>query len=190
MAFPIINSLIITYLFTLVAIIINIFLIPNKLNLFGLNPILQKIIVVFIFSFISGIIVSCYSSYKKCKKINLLRNLQYGIKNSVILVFIYLISIMISQYRTPFINIFGDNKKGHFIAELFIMGYVSIIYGITMYFNSQKFGCDATEPETSGKLLKLKKYLNKKHLNKNGEWQPFENKEEKARLVQEIEKRL
>jgi hypothetical protein len=87
---------------------------------------------------------------------------------------------MISQYRTPFINIFGDNKKGHFIAELFIMGYVSIIYGITMYFNSQKFGCDATEPETSGKLLKLKKYLNK----------GFENKAEKARLVEQIEKHL
>ena len=64
--------------------------------------------------------------------------------------------------RSPFNELFGDNRLGNSVAEIVLISLNLTISTIINYFDSVKEGCQLSHKELEIKMRKLDKYLDKK----------------------------
>jgi len=115
-----------------------------------------------IFYFIYGYSVSYSASKDKCGQTNKLRSSYHGLKSVIYVIVTYTALYAFLFLRNPFIQLFGENKRGSSIAEIFYISLNLIISIVTNYFGSIKETCKVTPDKLKDNLKKLDRYLDKK----------------------------
>ena len=132
----------------------------------GYNTILVFIIILSIFSFISGFLISLYASLKNCEKVNKTNLFLEGIRHIIYFLIAYFMIYYMSIVRQPFLDIFGNGKLGYSMGQSFIVVLNLITATIINYFKSIEKSCAPTEDQIDINLKKLDKFFNKKETKK------------------------
>ena len=157
------NGLVISILLTIIILTSNIFFTNYiLLDKFNTSQTLVSIVSISIISFILGIIISVYSSLKKCKKTDKSLSIKMGFKSMIYSIVGYLIVYFVPFVSDPFLSLLGETKIGYSIAQSFVIVLNTITCTIFNYFQSQKISCKISIEKIEKNLKKLDKYLNKK----------------------------
>ena len=117
------------------------------------------IIIVFFMSFLVGAISSAYSSVSECSSYKKGLIVKKGIKQAIIVTIVYVIVWFFPWFKSPFVEIGGNNILANSIGESFILGMTSIALSIDNYFTSQKDGCTMSTEEADKAYSKMEKKL-------------------------------
>jgi hypothetical protein len=114
---------------------------------------------VFMVSFFNGAIASAYSSSSDCGMYKKGLAVKKGIKQAVISTAVYALVWFFPWFKSPFVEIGGENILANSIGESFILGMTSIALVIDNYFSSQKEGCTMSKEEADKAYAKMEKKL-------------------------------
>ena len=124
--------------------------------------VLSIIISLSIFSYISGFIISIYASNTNCKKINKIKAILEGFRNSIYAIIGVLLVYYLKIVREPFLELFSNKLYGKIFAYCFIIILNTTISVIINYYTSIDKSCKIPQKDIEKKLKKLDKYLNKR----------------------------
>ena len=119
-----------------------------------------------IFSFVTGVLISLYSSNRNCKKTNKTKAVKEGIRHIVYAVIGYMIVYFVAFIREPFLEIFGKTPLGYSMAHSFMISLNTITATIINYYGTIKVSCQVDQEKVEKNLRKLDKYLDKKPVKK------------------------
>lgn len=155
-----------------ISVLVTIFVVffANYVVLEYLNPgkvlpdIALYIATCILFYSLYGYIISLTASYGECRKTNHLNSVWSGIKLSLYAIVTYLVIYFVKPVVQPFNELFGNNKLGDSLGQIFFLGISISIGSLITYFNSTDTNCKLLPAELETNLKELDKYLN----------QPFE----------------
>ncbi len=145
-----------------IVLIINYILLEQIKVLPNIPDYFKYVIYSFVFYFLYGYLVSYYASKKKCDQTNKTRAIYHGLKSFIYVFVTYTAIYMFLPLRNPFVQLFGENRMGTSITEIFYISLNLLISIITNYFDSVKYNCKVTPDKLKDNLKKLDKYLAKK----------------------------
>lgn len=145
-----------------IVILINYVLLEQVKILPNIPDFFKYIVYSTLFYFIYGYSVSHTASVDKCNQRNKLRSSLHGLKSVLYVIVTYTVLYLFLPLRKPFIQLFGENKKGASIAEIFFISLNLIISIVTNYFDSIKETCKVTPDKLETNLKNLDKYLQQK----------------------------
>lgn len=162
MANAIVKYIPITFAYvTAVVLGINYVLLKN-IKITSIPKTLQYIIYSSIFYFIYGTLVSFNAGMNQCEKNKPKLNLFHGFIILVYGVVTYLVISLLLFFRSPFLELFGNNLKGTAISEIFYISLNLTLGILYIYFDSAKATCKKSPKELEANLAKLEDYLNTK----------------------------
>ena len=144
----------------------NFLILKNVSKDFILPPFVIMILVLSIFSFISGILVSFYSSKTNCKTTNKTKAFKEGGRHIIYALIAYLIVYFVSFIREPFLEILGKGPLGYSCAQAFMISLNTTTATIINYYGTIKASCKVPQEKIEHNLRKLDKYLDKKPVKK------------------------
>jgi len=150
-------------IYTIFAVLFTNYILLDKLKFTNALPdFILYIIYAVILYFTYGFSVSLYSSHRQCGKTKKTLATVQGLKAIILPIITYIIIYFIPQVRSPFNELFGDNRLGNSVAEIVLISLNLTLSTIINYFDSVKEGCQLSHKELEIKMRKLDKYLDKK----------------------------
>jgi len=118
-------------------------------------------IVVYIYSFIVGTLISFYSSYSNCENTDLKKSLKKGLKVGFLSLLVYIIIIYVPFFKSGFISLYGKNDfLGNSSTEAILLVLSNIAITIDNYFKSIIDSCKLDFDESARAYSRIEKRLN------------------------------
>lgn len=114
---------------------------------------------VFVVSYFIGMFGCIYASSSECDVYKKGLAVKKGFKQAFIATLVYSVVWFFPWFKSPFVEIGGDNILANSAGESFILGMTSIALIIDNYFDSAKEGCRMSKEQSEKAYAKLEKKL-------------------------------